>query len=96
MKEFVFEKREYQVAAVNETLQAFNSGCNSVLIESPVGSGKTIMGLMVASELVKKNPKIRVNWVASRQHILKQTQKVNSQYFHVPLNLVSVFDKEPP
>lgn len=96
MKEFVFEKREYQEAAVNETVQAFHSGCNSVLIESPVGSGKTIMGLMVASELVKKNPKIRVNWVASRQHILKQTQKVNSQYFHVPLNLVSVFDKEPP
>ena len=54
MKEFVFEKREYQEAAVNETVQAFHSGCNSVLIESPVGSGKTIMGLMVASELVKK------------------------------------------
>lgn len=49
MKEFVFEKREYQEAAVNETVQAFHSGCNSVLIESPVGSGKTIMGLMVAS-----------------------------------------------
>lgn len=96
MKEFVFEKREYQEAAVAETVQAFNDGCNSVLIESPVGSGKTIMGLMVASELVKKSPDLKINWVASRRHILNQTQRINSQYFHLRLNLVSVFDKEPP
>ena len=51
MNTFVFEERPYQIEAVNKTLGLFGSGAESVLIESPVGSGKTIMGLMIVREL---------------------------------------------
>lgn len=93
---FKFEKRAYQLNAVKETLEQFQKGRESVLIESPVGSGKTIMGLMVIQELQKQNPALQVNWVASRRHILEQTEKINLDFFHCNLNYVSVFNSAPP
>ena len=93
---FVLENREYQQKAVQQTLDFYARGKESVLIESPVGSGKTIMGLLVIKALQEENPNLKVNWVASRKHILGQTDRVNQEFFHCNINLVSVFNDNPP
>lgn len=95
-EKFVFENREYQRLAVAQTLDFFRSGKESVLIESPVGSGKTIMGLLVIRQLQEIDPTLKVNWVASRRHILEQTDRINRDFFHCNINLVSVFNDDPP
>lgn len=95
-EKFRFEERKYQTEAVNEALEQFQKGKESVIIESPVGSGKTIMGLMVIRELQRQNPDLQVSWVASRRHILEQTERVNLEYFHCKLNYISVFNSNPP
>ena len=93
---FEFEKRDYQESAVSQALEYFYSGEESVLIESPVGSGKTIMGLLVIKALQQKYPDLRVNWVACRKHILSQMDLVNKSFFHCWVTPVSVFDSSPP
>ena len=95
MTEFKFEERPYQREAVDKTLAFFGSGAESVLIESPVGSGKTVMGLMIVQELQRRMP-LRVNYVASRKHILDQMAKLNAEYFHCDVVPVSVFSSNPP
>lgn len=96
MAEFVFEHRGYQLAAVAQTLEYFQNGEESVIIESPVGSGKTVMGLLVIQAMQEANPDLRVNWVASRKHILNQMEEVNREFFHCRVTPVSVFNPSPP
>lgn len=97
MSSFVFEERPYQTEAVAQVLAEFENGRESVLLESPVGSGKTVMGLMIIQKLQKNyNGQLRVNWVASRRHILEQTQDLNDSFFHCDINMVSVFASNPP
>ncbi|MBO4305179.1 MAG: DEAD/DEAH box helicase family protein [Lentisphaeria bacterium] len=97
MSSFIFEERPYQTEAVSQVLKEFENGRESVLLESPVGSGKTIMGLLVIRELQERSGgKLRVSWVASRRHILQQTARINESFFHCRLNLVSVFASNPP
>ncbi len=93
---FLFEERDYQRAAVDEVLKHFRNGKESVLLESPVGSGKTVMGLLVIQALQEASPELRVNWVACRKHILEQTREINDAYFHCSLRYVSVFCDDPP
>ena len=95
MSEFRFEERPYQREAVDKSLALFGSGAESVLIESPVGSGKTVMGLLIVQELQRRAP-LRVNYVASRRHILDQMAKLNAEYFHCDITPVSVFANDPP
>ena len=91
------EQREYQIEAVKKVLDAFMAGKESVLLESPVGSGKTIMGLMVVQRLQEVfHEEFKVNWVATRRHILQQTRQMNETWFNLKLNTVSVFDPNPP
>ena len=90
MSDFVFEERPYQREAVEKALALFDAGSESVLIESPVGSGKTVMGLMIVQELQRRMP-LKVNYVASRKHILDQMSKLNAEFFHCDLTPVSVF-----
>lgn len=93
------EKREYQSLTVEKVCEYFKES-TSVLIESPVGSGKTLMGLMVikriAEEKYKKGEDFTVNYVAARRHILKQAELLNDYLFHCNVNFVSAFDKNPP
>ena len=51
MSDFVFEERPYQREAVEKALSLFDAGSESVLIESPVGSGKTVMAVKLAQRL---------------------------------------------
>ena len=95
-EKFVFENREYQQRAIQQAINFFAAGKESVLIESPVGSGKTIMGLLVIKHLQELDPELKVNWVASRKHILEQTDRFNREFFHCKVTPVSVFDSNPP
>ncbi len=97
MPEFIFEERHYQREAVAKVLEHFSNGKESVLLEAPVGSGKTIMGLLIVKALqAESNKRLQVNWVASRRHILDQTQRLNDEYFGCDINMVSVFNSNPP
>lgn len=94
-----FEERAYQSDTVDKVCELFKEN-TSVLIESPVGSGKTLMGLMVvkriADEKYLQGDDLTVNYVAARRHILKQAQILNEELFHCNINFVSAFDKTPP
>lgn len=97
MNRFIFEERSYQSDAVSQVLKEFEKGRESVMLESPVGSGKTVIGLMVVKKLQEDSPeRLRVNWVASRRHILEQTRSLNDNFFHCDINMVSIFSGNPP
>lgn len=68
----------------------------SVLIESPTGSGKTIMGLAVARAL-QQQCGYTVAWVAMRKNLLAQVSRENTgKGFDVELKTVSMFSRKPP
>ncbi|NNJ24271.1 DEAD/DEAH box helicase [Alienimonas chondri] len=69
----------------------------SVLIESPTGSGKTVMGLLIA-KLLQEEFGVKVGWAAMRRNLLAQTAAENeAKRIGVdPLVTVSMFDKNPP
>lgn len=97
MPEKILEERPYQTEAVENILAHFASGKESVMLESPVGSGKTVMGLMVVKALQEQaDGELTVNWVASRRHILEQADRMNEQWFNCNINTVSVFASNPP
>ena len=49
------EYREYQQRSIDKALSLFKDGVNSVLLEAPVGSGKTIMGLKIVQGLMQSS-----------------------------------------
>jgi superfamily II DNA or RNA helicase len=68
----------------------------SVLVESPTGSGKTVMGLATAA-LLQRTTGCRVGWVAMRRNLLHQAVAENERCgFGVDLRPISMFDKDPP
>jgi superfamily II DNA or RNA helicase len=67
----------------------------SILIESPTGSGKTVMGLTIAKAMQARG--MSVGWVAMRRNLLVQARDENYRHgFDVDLTLISMFDKKPP
>ncbi|GAA5511136.1 DEAD/DEAH box helicase [Novipirellula caenicola] len=81
-----FTKRDGQLA-----LKA-----SSVLIESPTGSGKTVMGLAIAA-LIQRATGARVGWVAMRRNLLAQAEAENRlRRFGVRMQTISMFEKSPP
>jgi superfamily II DNA or RNA helicase len=101
------EQRPYQERIVQKVLSLFAGSylnrkgerkamVNSVLIESPTGSGKTIMGLIVAKYL-QTTFGFRVGWVAMRRNLLAQVATENAvRGFDVEMATISMFDREPP
>jgi superfamily II DNA or RNA helicase len=69
----------------------------SVLIESPTGSGKTVMGLL-AAKLLQEEFGVRVGWAAMRRNLLAQTAAENlaKRIGVEPLVPLSMFEKNPP
>ena len=101
-----FEARPYQRRIVQRTVDLFRgtardrkgepeSLANSVLVESPTGSGKTVMGLAVARWL-QRHEGMTVGWAAMRRNLLSQAAAENARGFGVDLKLISMFDKRPP
>ena len=90
------QQRDYQDRVVDKSVGFFKGGENSVLIESPTGSGKTIIGLRICQHLAELYG-WRANWVAMRRNLLAQVADMNARYFGLEgLTPVSMFDKDPP
>lgn len=90
------EARDYQRKIVLRTWKELASGVRSILIHSPTGSGKTVMGLLACRGL-ELNEKLRIGWVAMRRNLLAQAHKEN-ELKKLGVNLVtfSMFDRNPP
>ena len=87
------EYRKYQQRSINKALEHFRNGDKAVLLEAPVGSGKTIMGLQIVKSLMEESAeKLTCAWVAPRHYLLKQLMESNCN-FDLPIKTVSMFTK---
>ncbi len=91
------EPRPYQQRIVARALELFGAGGRrSVLVESPTGSGKTIMGLLIARGLQERLG-VGVGWVAMRRYLLAQARAENeAKRIGVSCTYLSMFDRDPP
>ncbi len=106
------QSRPYQRRIVTKTLDMYQgrykNGANetepnarSILIESPTGSGKTVMGWLAAkslqTELANSGEDLVVGWVAMRRNLLSQAEEENrGKGINVRnAHMVSMFDKNP-
>lgn len=101
------ELRPYQLRIITKAVQMFGGtfanrqgetepAAGSVMIESPTGSGKTVMGLTIARHLQREHG-YSIGWVAMRRNLLAQAMFENRRRgFNVPLQPISMFDKAPP
>jgi superfamily II DNA or RNA helicase len=91
------QPRPYQQRIVAKTVDLFaDKGLRSILIDSPTGSGKTVMGLLIARALQERLG-IRVGWVAMRRYLLAQAKAENEERrINVDAEFLSMFDREPP
>ncbi len=87
------EERPYQRKCIQKCLEYFRKGVDSVMLESPVGSGKTIMGLAIAQKLNELHGgKLSCAWVAPRHTLLEQLKKAKEN-FDLDVTPVSMFAK---
>ncbi len=112
IKKTLVQPRPYQRRIVTKTLDMFQGrykngadvlepNARSILIESPTGSGKTVMGWLAAkslqTELESQGHDLVVGWVAMRRNLLTQaeaenrTKGINVRNAH----MISMFDKNP-
>jgi superfamily II DNA or RNA helicase len=91
------QPRPYQQRIVTKAVDLFiNKGLRSILIDSPTGSGKTVMGLLIARALQERLG-TRTGWVAMRRYLLAQAQAENeNRRIGVAAEFISMFDREPP
>jgi superfamily II DNA or RNA helicase len=91
------QPRPYQERIVARAVELFTTqGVRSVLIDSPTGSGKTIMALLTGRAL-QEQLGVRVGWVAMRRFLLAQAREENdSKKIGLDVAFISMFDKEPP
>ena len=101
------ELRPYQLRLITKAVQMFGGtfanrqgatepAAGSVMIESPTGSGKTVMGLTIARHLQREHG-YSIGWVAMRRNLLAQAMFENRRRgFDVSLQPISMFDKAPP
>ena len=106
--ETLVEPRPYQRRIIGNVLDMFTGkyvnkagetegAVESVMIESPTGSGKTIMALVAAKVLQSEYPDLVVGWVAMRRNLLRQVElenvakRINVESFHP----TSMFDHKP-
>ena len=100
------EPRDYQKRVVARVIEMFSGphvdrkaelpAARSVMVESPTGSGKTVMGLLLA-RWAQETLGMRVVWTAMRRNLLAQVERENrDRGFGVELRTVSMFDRHPP
>lgn len=100
------EPRDYQKRVVARVIEMFSGPhvdrkvelpeARSAIVESPTGSGKTVMGLLVA-KWAQERLGMRVVWTAMRRNLLVQVERENrARGFGVDLTTVSMFDRAPP
>ena len=91
------QTRPYQQRIVSRTVGLFcEQNLRSILIDSPTGSGKTIMALLVARQMQERLG-LRVGWVAMRRYLLDQAEAENREKgIGLGASYISMFDREPP
>lgn len=102
------QPRPYQQRIVSKVVDMYHGryqrgdgqieqAAKSVMIESPTGSGKTVMGLLAAKSMQSINPDMVVVWVAMRRNLLRQAEIENTQKGIGVANIhfVSMFDDHP-
>ena len=63
------------------------------MIESPTGSGKTIMALAIARQMQQEFG-FSIGWAAMRRNLLTQAQNENRRWgFDLDIQTISMFDK---
>lgn len=92
------ESRDYQLRIVSKAINhILIDKIDSVLIESPTGSGKTVMAQVIVQYLHDIGYSKSQSWVAMRRELLKQAErhskKIGANY---NMKYVSMFDKKPP
>jgi DNA repair protein RadD len=65
--------RPYQVRALDEVRLRYMQGHRSIVLVSPTGSGKTLLGALACYHLVKRGR--RVLWLAHRRELIEQTSR---------------------
>ena len=90
-----FQSRQYQTRVVDKAVDYYNK-VDSVLIESPTGSGKTFMGLRVADHMAREFG-YTIGWCAIRRELLANAAEAAEKFgFEHPIQYISMFDKNPP
>lgn len=91
------EPRPYQQRIIQRAVDLFlKKNLRSVLVESPTGSGKTVMGLLIA-RCLQEFAGLRIGWVAMRRNLLTQAAAENTgRGIGVQAEFISMFDREPP
>lgn len=93
------ETRDYQQRIISKTVDGFHKdGFKSILIESPCGSGKSVVGGIIIKHMQNIDKNLQVGWVAMRRKLLKQAI-IEHTRVGVDMNrihYVSMFDSNPP
>lgn len=91
------EPRPYQERVITTVKKYFDKGIKTCLVNSPTGSGKTVMGMLSAA-LIQKTHNIGVGWCAMRRNLLTQAKQSNEELMLGvdSLTPISMFDKNPP
>lgn len=91
------QPRPYQERIISRAVESFcDKDMRSILIESPTGSGKTVMGLLIARTMQERLG-IKVGWIAMRRYLLGQAAEENRQRkINVEAEFISMFEKNPP
>jgi len=93
-----WERRSYQEEAISACVADFvEKRVSSVMLESPVGYGKTYMALEAIHRLQNLLDRpMRINWVAPRRHLLRQVMEPNRDLHQDNIRPVSLFERLPP
>ncbi|MBC8876254.1 MAG: DEAD/DEAH box helicase family protein [Planctomycetes bacterium] len=101
------EPRPYQARIVSNAIAMYRGTwsnrageleppAHSVLVESPTGSGKTIIALAIARQMQQEFG-FTIGWVAMRRNLLAQARSENRRWgFDVDMHTISMFEKNPP
>src|SRR6516164_3645321 len=91
------QPRPYQKRIVVRAVDLFvKQELRSILIDSPTGSGKTIMALLVARAM-QEQLGVRIGWVAMRRYLLAQAREENARHrIGADMEYISMFDHNPP
>jgi superfamily II DNA or RNA helicase len=90
------ETRDYQQRIITKVLAEYKKGLKSVLLVSPCGSGKTVMGLSILKILEELDPTLTFGWVTMRRKLLQQAFIENERIGVKNIEFISMFDRNPP
>lgn len=97
-KKLVLDIRDYQLRIISKALNyVLVDGVDSIMIESPTGSGKTVMGQVIVQYLHDIGFTKSQSWIAMRKELLKQAHKHSTKIgADYNMHYVSMFNKRPP